>query len=363
MMVLPADHVMGDVTAVGRLAEQGLTAAEAGRIVVFGLKPSHPETGYGYIRADGEIVAWRGVRNVAAFVEKPDATTAEAYIADGCLWNSGMFMMRADVGLAEIGRLHPAVASVAEAAVADMTRDLEFHRLHKTPWCEMPRLSFDHAVMEATDRAVVIEADTDWSDIGNWQSVWQVHDKDGRGNVTIGEVQLRDSQRSLVRSDRLFVGAIGLDDFMVVASDDAVLVAPLARAGEVKLLVDDLRRRNSTIVNEHPRVHRPWGYYESIHRGDRHQVKRICVKPGARLSLQMHHHRAEHWVVVAGTALVTRDEKSELIQENESIYIPGGTPHRLHNPGKIPLEVIEVQSGSYLGEDDIVRFEDDYQRA
>jgi mannose-1-phosphate guanylyltransferase/mannose-6-phosphate isomerase len=360
MMVLPADHAIGDAEAFGELAESAVPAARAGHIVTFGLKPDHPATGYGYIRPDGGLVD--GIRRVAAFVEKPDAETAAGYVSEGYLWNSGMFMMAAAQGLAEIDRLQPEIAASAMAAVAGRSRDLDFLRLAADPWRKAPRISFDHAVMERTDKAAVLEAGIDWSDIGTWKSVWEASPKDESGNATLGAVHLRDTSDSYVRSDRLLVGLIGMHNVMVVATDDAILVSPIERADEVKQLVDDLGRRNRQIIVDHSRVHRPWGFYESVDNGGRHQVKRICVKPGARLSLQKHHHRSEHWVVVAGTAEVTRGDRVETVYENESVYIPSGTVHRLANPGKILLELIEVQSGSYLGEDDIVRLEDDYDR-
>jgi mannose-1-phosphate guanylyltransferase/mannose-6-phosphate isomerase len=362
MMVLPADHMIYEADAFGEVAERAVPAASAGYIVTFGLRPTRPETGYGYVRGDGGRAPADGVHAVEAFVEKPDQATAERYLSEGYLWNSGMFMMSAATALAEIGRLEPSIAAAARGAVSARSSDLDFLRLAAEPWSDAPRISFDHAVMEHTDKAVLIEAGFSWSDIGTWKSVWEQSPKDESGNVAVGDVILRDASRSLVRSDRHAVGLLGLSDVIVVVTEDAVLVAPLDRADDVKLLVGDLALRNHATIAEHVRTHRPWGYYESVNRGGRHQVKRICVNPGARLSLQKHHHRSEHWVVVAGTAQVTCGDAVKLVYENESLYIPSGTVHRLANPGKIPLEVIEVQTGSYLGEDDIVRFEDDYDR-
>lgn len=362
MMVLPADHVIPESDQIGQLAGRGLAAAAAGRIVAFGIRPSQPETAFGYIRPDGEAEAWGEARRVADFVEKPDCEAAAACLGAGYLWNSGMFMMAAAAGLAEIARFQPAIAKAAREAVADARRDSDFLWLSSKAWAPMPAIAFDRAVMEKTDRAAVVEADLEWSDVGNWRSVWQMSEKDADGNVAVGSVRLHDSRRTYARSQGPLIGAIGVDDLAIIADDDGVLVASLERAGDIKVVVDDLKGSNSSMDLRHRRIDKPWGYYETLHFGERHQVKRIWVKPGARLSLQKHRHRAEHWVVVTGTALVTRGDLTEMVAENQMAYIAPGMTHRLANPGTTALEVIEVQSGDYLGEDDIVRLEDDYGR-
>ena len=301
---------------------------------------------------------------VERFVEKPDKATAEQYLADGSyLWNSGIFLFSASTFVAELERLSPAIVAACRNAVAEFRRDLTFFRIGAEAFSASPSDSIDYAVMERTDRAAVVPVDMGWSDVGAWSALWDIAEKDSAGNATQGDVVLKDTRNVYARSDdNLLVAVVGLEDIVVVATDDAVLVADRQRAQDVKNVVEHLKaeRRNEHAL--HTTVHRPWGSYRGVDRGDRFQVKRITVKPGEKLSLQMHHHRAEHWIVVEGTALVTRGEERILVYENQSVYIPMGTVHRLENPGKVPLHLIEVQSGGYLGEDDIVRFDDSYAR-
>ena len=338
---------------------QALPAAEAGSLVTFGIVPTAPETGYGYIDAGpGE-----GVRPVRRFVEKPDAATAEGYLASGSyFWNSGMFAFRASRYLEELQKTQPRMVEAAREALAAATRDADFLRLDKAAFSRCPADSIDYAVMEKTDRAAVLPIDVGWNDVGSWSALWSVVEQDGQGNAHRGDVLARDCRNTLAISDKRLVALIGLEDLVVVDTDDAVLVAHKDRVQEVKEIVATLKQSKRPQATWHRKVYRPWGSYDGIDSGERFQVKRIVVKPGAALSLQMHHHRAEHWIVVKGTAQVTCGEKVFLLGENESTFIPLGSKHRLENPGKQPLELIEVQSGSYLGEDDIVRFEDVYGR-
>lgn len=366
MLVLAADHLVSDAAAFAATAQAGLAAAEAGALVTFGIRPTHPATGYGYIRP-GDMMDGR-VRMVAAFVEKPDEARAQGFVAEGYLWNSGNFLFRADVFLAELARFEPAIAAAAKAVAGSIAVDtagnVTFERIDREAFAASPAKSVDYAVMERTDRAAVIEADYSWSDLGSWESLWDMADKDDAGNAVRGAVSLSGTRNSYVASDDIHTAVIGLDDVAVVATKDAVLVAKRSVAAELKGLVADLRSLPETrrLADEHRKVLRPWGSYESVDRGERFQVKRIVVKPGARLSLQKHFHRAEHWIVVKGTATVEVDGVARIVRENESAYIPLGAWHRLTNEGKIQLELIEVQSGSYLGEDDIIRSEDDYKR-
>ncbi len=364
VLALAADHVILDDAAFLAAVDAAAAVAAAGDIVTFGMAPTYPATGYGYIRP-GAAIGETGARRVAAFAEKPDAATAARYLAEGCLWNSGNFLFRADVLLDELDRFAPAVAEAARAAAAGAETDpaLGFVRLEPKSFRAAPVISIDYAVMEKTERIAVVPASFGWSDVGSWEAIYDLGGTDEAGNVLDGPVEAVDTSGSLIRSDGPVVGVIGLDDVVVVASPDAVLVTRRERSGEVKTLVDRLRARNHHQVSSHARCYRPWGSYESIDRGDRFQVKRIVVEPGARLSLQKHMHRAEHWVVVRGTAEVTIDERVLVVSENQSVYVPLGAVHRLANPGKIPLELIEVQTGSYLEEDDIVRLEDVYARA
>ena len=362
VLVLAADNIIRHPDEFVQACRQAAAAAAEGRIVTFGIRPSRPATNYGYIRP-GRRLNGGSVLAVDAFVEKPDAATAAGYVADSYLWNSGNFMFRASVMLGEIERFEPAMAQSARAAVAALTRDLDFVRLADAPFALAPKKSIDYAVMEHTKLAAVVPGDFGWSDVGDWSAVWEILDHDERGNATDGPVVTVNSRNTLVRSEEsVLTTVIGLDDVVVIATADAVLVAARQRAEDVKALVERLKIENRREAVEHRRMHRPWGYYQSVDAGVRYQVKRLVVKPGAKLSLQKHFHRAEHWVVVRGTAEVTIGGDVRTVHENESVYVPIGSAHRLANPGKIVLELIEVQVGSYLGEDDIVRLDDVYAR-
>jgi mannose-1-phosphate guanylyltransferase/mannose-6-phosphate isomerase len=335
-----------------------------GALATFGIVPQAPETGYGYIRRGQQVGGPDGAYQVERFVEKPDRATAEAFVADGgYYWNSGMFLFGAERYLAELAMFNPEIATAAESAVRTGYRDLDFCRLDEAAFTGCPSDSIDYAVMERTRDAVVVPADIGWSDVGSWSALWEVQPRDADGNARRGDVYLDGVSNSLVRAESRIVAVVGVQDLVVVETPDAVLVAHKDQVQRVKQVVDHLKSKDRTEHLYHTRMYRPWGWYEGIDAGHRFQVKRICVKPGEKLSLQMHHHRAEHWVVVSGTARVTCGEKVSLLSENESTYIPIGMNHRLENPGKLPLHIIEVQSGSYLGEDDIVRFEDIYKRA
>ncbi|MEJ2625661.1 MAG: mannose-1-phosphate guanylyltransferase/mannose-6-phosphate isomerase, partial [Pseudolabrys sp.] len=361
VLALAADHIILDEPEFRATCLAGRAGAEAGRIVTFGIKPTEPKTSYGYI-LPGEALAAEGVHAVARFVEKPDAVTAARYVKEGYLWNSGNFLFRADVLLEEVARLEPEMAEAVEAAVAEASTDLGFLRLGTVAFARAPQKSIDYAVMEKTDRAAVIAGDFRWSDIGSWDALFDITPRDERGNVTHGPVVAEDAQGCVIHSDGRLTAAIGVNDLVVVSTADAVMVVPRARSQEVKELVARLKAEQRKEATEHKRGHRPWGYYDTIDLGERFHVKRIVVNPGGMLSLQKHRHRAEHWVVVRGTAEVTIGEDTKAVHENESIFIPIGSVHRLANQGKIPLELIEVQTGSYLGEDDIVRLEDVYKR-
>jgi len=362
MLLLPADHLIRDVAAFHATIAEGLKAVEDGYLVTFGIVPNAPETGYGYIQ-QGQALARCNGRQVARFVEKPSLDKAEAFLASGdYYWNSGMFLFRCAQFLEELERHQPAILAACKSSLEAGAHDLDFCRLGKAEFEACPSDSIDYAVMERTDRAAVVPADIGWNDIGAWSALWDVGDKDGAGNVQRGDVYLDGVQNSLVRAESRMVAAIGVDNLVIVETPDAVLVAHRDRAQGVKKVVEHLKTHDRSEHEFHTRVYRPWGWYEGIDAGDRFQVKRIMVKPGEKLSLQMHHHRAEHWIVVSGTARVTCDENILTISENQSTYIPLGSTHRLENPGKLPLHLIEVQSGSYLGEDDIVRFEDIYKR-
>ncbi len=360
LLVLPADHVIRDVKAFQAAVAVGCVEAAAGKLVTFGVVPDRPETGYGYIRrAQGAGPAYA----VQQFVEKPDVATAHSYVDSGeYYWNSGMFMFRARVYLAELKRHAPAMLSACEDAVAASVRDLDFTRLPNAEFGACPSDSIDYAVMEKTDGAVVVPLDAGWSDVGSWSALQDALPRDAHGNVTTGDVLMEDSTGCYLHSTSRLIGAVGLKDHVVVETKDAVLVAPRDRVQDVKALVAQLKKQGRYETALHREVFRPWGSYDSIDNGERFQVKRLVVKPGATMSLQLHHHRAEHWIVVSGTAQITRGEETFLLGENESTYIPMGTKHRIANPGKVELHIIEVQSGSYLGEDDIVRFEDIYGR-
>ena len=362
VLVLAADHVVRNLTAFRTACKEAAEAAAEGFIVTFGINPTFPATSYGYVRP-GTKVNGGAALAIEAFVEKPDAKTAGIYIDQHYLWNSGNFAFNSDVMLHEIEKFEPDIAAAAQSAVQGIEHDLDFFRLPTEPFSRAPRKSIDYAVMERTDRAAVVPVDLDWSDVGSWDAVWDVLEHDGDGNTSVGPVVFHDSRNSLARSDeRILTTVVGLDDVIVITTADAVLVTSRHKAEQVKGLVERLKAQNRQEASQHLRIYRPWGYYQGVDLGTRYQVKRIVVKPGAKLSLQKHFHRSEHWVVVCGTAEVTVGAESRIVHENESTYIPIGSVHRLANPGKIPLELIEVQAGSYLGEDDIVRLTDEYGR-
>ncbi|MCB5943568.1 mannose-1-phosphate guanylyltransferase/mannose-6-phosphate isomerase [Acidocella sp. KAb 2-4] len=363
LWIMAADAAINDREALRAALRTALPAAQAGHIVTFGMEPTAPETGYGYIARGAALPGLDGVFQVARFVEKPDLARATALLASGGhLWNSGMFLFRADTMLAELEQLSPEVLAAARAALAARNADLDFIRLGTAEFGEAPDISIDYAVAEKTARAVVVPAAIGWSDVGSWAALFDISAKDEAGNVALGDVVLEGVESSYVRSEAGLTALLGVRDLVVVNTQDAVLVASRDQAQNVKLIVDRLKAAKRSEADSHNRTYRPWGFYESLIQGDRFQVKRIVVWPGQKLSLQKHYHRAEHWVVVQGVASVTRDDEIQLLRENESVYLPLGSLHRLENPGKIPLTVIEVQSGAYLGEDDIVRFEDTYGR-
>jgi mannose-1-phosphate guanylyltransferase/mannose-6-phosphate isomerase len=360
LLVLPADHVIQNVKAFEAAVTIGMKAAEQGKVVTFGVVPHKPETGYGYIRrapGDGPVY------QIAQFVEKPDLETAKRYVeSKEYFWNSGMFMFRASTVLEELRQLAPDIYRACTQSFTSAQRDLDFTRLPAKEFEACPSDSFDYAVMEKTKHGVVVPLDAGWSDVGSWSALHEAIPADADGNVCLGDVLVEDSHGNYLHSTSRLVAAVGLQDHVVVETKDAVLVAPKNRVQDVKQLVNQLKKQGRYETSLHREVFRPWGSYDSIDSGDRFQVKRLIVKPGATLSLQLHHHRAEHWIVVSGTARITRGDEVFLLEENQSTYIPLGTKHRIENPGKIPLHIIEVQSGTYLGEDDIVRFEDRYGR-
>jgi len=362
VLILAADHVVRNVDAFKSACREAAIAAADGLIVTFGINPTFPATHYGYIRPGAKVNGGAALA-VEAFVEKPDAATAGGYVAESYLWNSGNFAFRADIMLDEIARYEPEIAAAAKLAVEGMTRDLDFLRLPAEPFGRAPKKSIDYAVMERTERAAVVPVDLGWSDVGSWSAVWDVMSHDADGNASTGSVVFYESRNSLVRSDdAILTAVVALEDIIVVTTPDAVLVTSRDKAEQVKGLVEQLKAQNRREADQHLRIYRPWGYYQGIDLGSRYQVKRIVVKPNAKLSLQKHFHRAEHWVVVRGTAEIAVGTDIRTVHENESAYIPIGSVHRLANPGKIPLELIEVQVGSYLGEDDIVRLGDEYGR-
>jgi len=377
LLVMPADHVIVDKAAFQAAVQRGAALAQAGAVVTFGITPDMPETGYGYIQS-GESYGADGAHRIARFVEKPDLATAQAYLAEGTyLWNSGLFMMRASVWLAALKVCRPDIDAACQTAWDAGSRDGEFVRVGKEAFAQCPSDSIDYAVMEriAGEKAganagavtglpvgVVLPLSAGWSDVGAWDALWQVLPKDASGNVAQGDVLMHDSRNTLALSEGRLIACVGVDDLIVVETADAILVAHKNKTQDVKKIVDRLKLAGRTEGQIHRKVFRPWGSYDGVDAGERFQVKRIVVKPGGILSLQMHHHRAEHWIVVSGTAKVTRGDETYLVSENESTFIPLGTTHRLENPGRVELEMIEVQSGSYLGEDDIVRFEDVYGR-
>ncbi|SEL76561.1 mannose-1-phosphate guanylyltransferase / mannose-6-phosphate isomerase [Pseudoxanthomonas sp. GM95] len=359
LLVLPSDHVITNPEGFRAAVEAASPAAEAGALVTFGVVPSSPETGFGYIQAD----KGQGVQPVLRFVEKPDAETAAKYLAEGTyFWNSGMFLFKASRYIEELQKFQPEMVAAVRASLEGAKRDGDFIRLNKAAFEACPSDSIDYAVMEKTADAKVLPLDVGWNDVGSWSALWDVTEKDANGNACSGDVITVDTHNSYVYAESL-VALVGLDDVVVVETDDSILVAKKDRVQEVKKVVAQLKHDERSQAVLHRKVYRPWGAYDSIDMGARFQVKRITVNPGATLSLQMHHHRAEHWIVVSGTAEVTRGDEVILLTENQSTYIPLGVTHRLKNPGRLPLELIEVQSGSYLGEDDIVRFEDQYGRS
>jgi mannose-1-phosphate guanylyltransferase/mannose-6-phosphate isomerase len=363
MLIMPSDHSITDAAAFRTALDLGAAAAAQGKLVTFGIAADRPETGYGYIRR-GAALAVPGAFDVAGFVEKPDLAHAETYLASGqYTWNSGIFLFPVGLYLAELKARLPETSAAVEAALAGAKGDLDFLRLDGGAFAKAANQSIDYAVMEHTSRAAVVPVAMGWSDVGAWDALWSITPKsDGNGTVAIGDVVAVDCRDSYLRSEEGLLAAFGVEDLVVVATADAVMVAPKNRAQDLKKLVDRLKAEQRPELTHLSTVHRPWGTYRSIHQGDRVQVKHITVKPGAKLSLQLHHHRAEHWVVVQGTARVVRGDEVLMLTENQSTYIPLGSQHRLENPGRIPLHLIEVQSGSYLGEDDIVRLEDTYGR-
>lgn len=369
LLVMPADHVIQDVSRFQSTVMAGITLAEQGHLVTFGVVPTGPETGYGYINL-GPPIANGAAKKIKAFVEKPDLNTAEKYLHSGnYLWNSGMFIMKASVWLDEVATWSPEMLQLSSEAYQKGQEDADFFRVDPQIFLSCPANSIDYSVMEklttkqAKRAGVVLPLNVGWSDVGAWDALWRVGDKDSEGNVIKGDVYALNTSNTLMIAEHRFLACIGVEDLVVIETSDAVMVAPKSKTQEVKIIVDRLKSQKRTEYQAHRKVSRPWGCYDSIDVGARFQVKRITVKPGAALSLQMHHHRAEHWIVVAGTAKVTRGDETFLLSENQSTYIPIGVRHRLENPGTLPLEMIEVQSGSYLGEDDIVRFQDTYGRA
>lgn len=364
LWIMAADAAITDVAALHAALALAAAAARGGRIVTFGMQAHEPHTGFGYIEMGEPLAEVPGVRLVQSFTEKPDLATAQRLSTDGRhVWNSGMFVATAGTLIAELREHAPEVLAAARAALEGASRDLDFIRLGEEAFRRAPAISIDYAVMERTRHAAVVPADLGWSDVGSWDALWQTAPKDAAGNVTKGPVELLETSGSYVRSEGMLTAVLGLQDVVVVVTDDAVLAMPRSRAQDVKRVVEQLKARGVKQAVEHRRMYRPWGHYEGLIMGDRFQVKQIVVRPGGRLSLQKHHHRAEHWVVVKGTARVQRDAESLLLSENQSVYLPLGCIHRLENPGMIPLALIEVQVGSYLGEDDIVRLEDNYGRS
>jgi mannose-1-phosphate guanylyltransferase/mannose-6-phosphate isomerase len=363
MLVLPSDHVIREPETFQRAIRTAAAAAAAGHLTTFGIVPTHPETGFGYIHRGDGLEGVDGAYSVAQFVEKPDAERAKTFVASGQYsWNSGMFVFPVQRLLEELERFQPDMVAVCRESVAKASRDLTFTRLDETAFARATSISIDHALMEKTQSAAVVPCEIGWSDVGSWGALWEIGEADAEGNVCLGDVMLHDVENSYVRAEKRFVGAVGVRDLVIVETDDAILVAAPDRAQDVKEIVRRLDEAERSEGDLHARVYRPWGTYEGVAHGDRFQVKQISVKPGGKLSLQKHRHRAEHWVVVAGTARVTIGDEVSTLGENESTYIPVGVTHRLENPGETELTLIEVQSGGYLGEDDIVRLDDIYGR-
>jgi len=364
MLMLPSDHVIDDTAAFHAAVEIGAQAAADNALVTFGIPPTRPETGYGYIRRGGPYPGIDGCHAIDRFVEKPDHETAETYLSSGEYdWNSGMFGFPVAVCIEELDRLAPDLMAGCRAAVAEAMADLDFLRLARDPFVGIKSISIDYALMEKTDKGAVVPAEMGWNDVGSWSALWDIGARDGAGNVVLGDVMTLDSHECYIRGEGNLIAAIGVDNMIIVATDDVVLVVPKDRAQDVKTLVEEIEKAGRTEHYVHTKVFRPWGTYQNIDAGPRFQVKQIVVDPGARLSMQMHYHRAEHWVVVGGTAKVTRDDETFYLTEDQSTYIPHNVRHSLENPGKVPLRMIEVQSGGYLGEDDIIRFDDTYGRA
>jgi mannose-1-phosphate guanylyltransferase/mannose-6-phosphate isomerase len=364
LWMMAADAAITDLPKLHALLAEAVAAARAGRIVTFGMRPTGPEIGFGYIEVGEKLPGLPGVHALARFVEKPDAKTAEKLVADGRhLWNSGMFVFTARTMLEELQRHAPAVVAAVKAALADRAQDLDFIRLGAAAFGSSPSISLDYAVAERTDRAAVVPADLGWSDVGSWDALWDLGAKDEEGNVALGDVLLEGASDCYVRSDGIVTAVVGLQDAVVVVTEDAVLAMHRDRAQDVKRVVDRLRAAKRHEAVAHNRAYRPWGFHETLIAADRFRVERVVVNPGEKISLQKHFHRAEHWTVVQGSALVTRDGETVLVRENESVDLPIGSVHRVENPGRIPLNLIEVQTGSYLGADDVVRLEDSYGRA
>ncbi|WP_042885607.1 mannose-1-phosphate guanylyltransferase/mannose-6-phosphate isomerase [Cupriavidus necator] len=362
LLLLPSDHLIRNIPAFVHAVMAGVPSAQKGAIVTFGIVPTEPAPGYGYMKTGpcDDDAAFE----VDRFVEKPSVATAKGYLSQGgYFWNSGMFLFRASTYLGELAKFQPEMLRSVQDAVAGGRKDLDFFRLEEEAFKQCGSDSIDYAVMEHTDRARMVPMSAEWSDVGSWDALWQAGEKGEDGNLATGDVLIHDTKNCLVHSSHRLVAVAGLDNLMVVETPDAVLVVHRDKSQDVKALVEKIRHRGRREIKEHRKVYRPWGAYDSVDNGERYQVKRITVKPGGKLSLQMHHHRAEHWIVVSGTARIRNGERDYLLTENQSTYIPVGAPHCLENPGKIPLELIEVQSGAYLGEDDIVRFEDIYGRA
>jgi len=363
ILLLPSDHTIADEKAFQKAASIAAQASADDYLVTFGVKPDRAETGYGYIHRGSPLKGHSGCFAVEEFVEKPDSATAARYLATGVYdWNSGMFLFSAKAFLAELERLEPEIVNACSASINAAETDLDFVRISEQAFSNCPSKSIDYAVMEHTDHAAMIPVNIGWNDVGSWGALWDIGSKDGANNVVSGDVSIFDTQNSYIRSEGPLVTTLGIENLVVVATADAVLVTSKDRAQDVKTIVEALKSRGRNEATSYPRVYRPWGYYQTVHDGERFQVKRITVNTGASLSLQLHHHRAEHWIVVNGTANVRKGDEEFVLNENESTYIPTNTIHRLTNPGKVPLNLIEVQSGSYLGEDDIVRYEDDYGR-
>jgi len=363
LLFLPSDHVISDMPGFHKAVSVAAEAAASGSLCCFGMTPTRPDTGYGYIAAGAPLDDVDGAFHIDGFREKPDLETAEGYLKSGSYsWNSGMFLIKASTILDEFERLQPEMLSACRKALETVTHDLNFLRMDEASFARVPADSVDYAIMEKTDKAAVVPAEFGWSDVGSFSALADVQEADASGNVVRGDAMLEDSRNCFIHSDDKLVTLVGVEDLIVVSTDDAVLVTPKNRDQDIKQIVDRLKREGRIEADFHTTVYRPWGNYCGIGEGERYQVKEITVYPGKRLSLQKHHHRAEHWVIVEGSAVVTRDAEEILLSENESVYLPLGAVHRLMNPGKIDLKLIEVQSGSYLGEDDIVRLEDDFNR-